>query len=406
MSSQFDNDDNENENEIDESQESETNYQISIYASDKDIFNQIQEIKRIKDTKSITTLQIKLSQLSNLKGLNNFINLTRLDLSNNQISSVKGFLFKLTKLTYLNLSCNKLSNLDGIEDLENLKELNVSHNKIQSLEAFSRFISKKNLNLLNIKGNLIYDLKQFDFLIGFKNLKTIILSQGNDTNPVCQNANCNEYVEGVLNIDENNFSNNNNFNINYPPQTQIPMRNYQNMSLGNLNNNFNNVNVSDINRKHFMNHTLNAPFTNIGMYKEEIKNLHYNIQDIFRDQKKLIFKYEQDQSKWEQKNQELQDEIERIINENKNLKIKLDSTETNLKELKFKNSDLQRENNDIKQNIHDKQLEISDLTIKLAQSKKDYELTLIDKNKISQLQKDSNSEINDLKKRNKTIKIK
>ena len=79
------------------------------------------------------------------------------------------------------------------------------------------------------------------------------------------------------------------------------------------------------------------------------------------------------------------------------MKIKLDSTETNLKELKFKNSDLQRENNDIKQNIHDKQLEISDLTVKLAQTKKDYELTLIDKNKISQLQKDSNSEINDLK---------
>ena len=45
MSSQFDNDD--NENEIDDSQESETNYQISVYASDKDIFNQIQEIKRI-----------------------------------------------------------------------------------------------------------------------------------------------------------------------------------------------------------------------------------------------------------------------------------------------------------------------------------------------------------------------
>ena len=61
MSSQFDNDDNENENEIDESQESETNYQISIYASDKDIVNQIQEIKRIKDTKSISTPQIKLS---------------------------------------------------------------------------------------------------------------------------------------------------------------------------------------------------------------------------------------------------------------------------------------------------------------------------------------------------------
>ena len=283
MSSQFDNDD--NENEIDESQESETNYQISIYASDKDIFNQIQEIKRIKDTKSISTLQIKLSQLSNLKGLNNFINLTKLDLSNNQISSVKGTLFKLSKLTYLNLSCNKLSTLDGIEDLENLKELNVSHNKIQSLEAFSRFISKKNLNILNIKGNLIYDLKQFDYLIGFSNLKTLVLSEGNDTNPVCQNSNCNEYIEGILNIDENIFTNNNN-NFNYPPQTQIPMRN--NMSLGPLSNN-NNISVSEINRKHFMNNTLNAPFTNMGMYREEIKNLHYNIKKKKKDQKKLIF---------------------------------------------------------------------------------------------------------------------
>ena len=398
MSSQFDNDD--NENEIDDSQESETNYQISVYASDKDIFNQIQEIKRIKDTKSILSLQIKLSQLSNLKGLNNFINLTKLDLSNNQISSVKGTLFKLSKLTYLNLSCNKLSTLDGIEDLENLKELNVSHNKIQSLEAFSRFISKKNLNILNIKGNLIYDLKQFDYLIGFSNLKTLVLSEGNDTNPVCQNSNCNEYIEGILNIDENIFTNNNN-NFNYPPQTQIPMRN--NMSLGPLSNN-NNISVSEINRKHFMNNTLNAPFTNMGMYREEIKNLHYNIQDIFRDQKKLIFKYEQDKSKWEQKNQELQDEIERIISENKNLKLKLDSCESNLKEFKFKNTDLQRENNDMKQNIHDKQLEISDLTIKLAQSKKDYELTLIDKNKISQLQKDNSSEINDLKNEIRSLK--
>ena len=61
MSSQFDNDDNENENEIDESQESETNYQISIYASDKDIFNQIQEIKRINNSsnKIITTFKFK-----------------------------------------------------------------------------------------------------------------------------------------------------------------------------------------------------------------------------------------------------------------------------------------------------------------------------------------------------------
>ena len=53
MSRQFDNDD--NKNKIDESQESETNYQISIYASDKDIFNK--KNKRHK----ISTPQIKSS---------------------------------------------------------------------------------------------------------------------------------------------------------------------------------------------------------------------------------------------------------------------------------------------------------------------------------------------------------
>ena len=175
----------ENDNDLDSKEEME--YEISVYANDKDVFNQIPEIKQIKNPSSINNLQIRLSNLNNLKGLNSFVNLIQLDLSNNQISSLNNALYSLTKLKYLDLSCNKLSSLDGIEECEMLEYLNASHNKIISLSTFSKFHNKSNLNTINIKGNLIYDLKEFDNLVGFTKLQTLVLSEGNDSNPVCSN---------------------------------------------------------------------------------------------------------------------------------------------------------------------------------------------------------------------------
>ena len=188
--------DKENDNDLNDDME----YEISIYANDKEIFNQIPEIKQIKNPSSIKNLQIRLSNLNNLKGLNAFINLIQLDLSNNQIASLNNNLSSLSKLKYLDISCNKLNSLDGIEELESLEHLNASHNKIITLMAFSKFNNKSSLNTLNIKGNLIYDLKEFDNLVGFTKLQTLVLSEGNDSNPVCSNANCNEYIFGVLDI--------------------------------------------------------------------------------------------------------------------------------------------------------------------------------------------------------------
>jgi hypothetical protein len=75
-----------NDNDVDSKEDFE--YEISIFANDKEIFNQIPEIKQIKNPSSINNLQIRLSNLNNLKGLNSFINLIQLDLSNNQISSL------------------------------------------------------------------------------------------------------------------------------------------------------------------------------------------------------------------------------------------------------------------------------------------------------------------------------
>lgn len=383
MSNRFNNikntsDNEENEKNTSENEnENEFEYEISIYASDKPNFSQIQEIKRIKNPNEIGSLQIRLSKLQNLKGLNTFTNLTHLDLSNNQLTSVKNSLYYLQKLSYLNLSCNKISSLEGIEDLENLTELNVSHNKISSLETFSRFITKKKLRILNIKGNLILELKQFDYLTGFTALSTLILSEGNDTNPVCQNANCNEYIEGVLSGVESVRANKTANNFALPNLTAL--------------------NISKINHKNFLNNTMNKKFSNIENYKEEIKNYQYNIQDIYRDQKNLILKYEQEKTKYNLQISELQEENSKLYNENKSLKTKIENLETSYKDLKYKNADLFQENSNAKQTRHDKEIEISDLTIKLAQIKKDYELTLIEKNKLIALNKDISSEISTLK---------
>ena len=404
----------ENNNGIDYSNE-EFEYEISIYANDKETFNQIPEIKQIKNPSLINNLQIRLSNLNHLKGLNLFINLIHLDLSNNQIISLNKAFYSLTKLKFLNLSCNKVNSLDGIEDLENLEYLNASHNKITTLSTFRKFINKNNLNTINIKGNLIYDLKEFDNLVGFIKLQTLVLSEGNDANPVCSNPNCNEYIFSVLdNKNEQNFNSlaDNNSYINeineqqkkFPmtvrAQQKFPINNIISlMPTGNILNrpNSNNINVDDFKNKNHFNRTLGGQFTNMGMYKEEMKNLKNNIQEIYKDQKNLIVKYEQDKNEWDLTKKDLQNEIQKLNTDNKSLKTKIDTLENNIKDLKYRNDDLSRENREISQNYHTKELELNEISIKLAQSQKDYELTLIDKNKYNQLNKDYSNEINQLK---------
>ena len=351
-----------NDDDLDEEE-----FDISVYASDKAIFNQIQEIKRIKDPVTISSMQIRLSKLSNLKGINLFTGLIRLDISNNQISSLKNSLYYLQKLTTLNVSCNKLTSLDGIEDLECLVDLNVSHNKISSLETFSRFITKRKLRTLNIKGNLIFELKQFDYLTGFTELTTLILSEGNDTNPVCQNANCNEYIEGVLSTVENV---NNNINAKTTNNVSIVQP----------------LNLSRINNTRQMFSTGNNNQFNINKQ-----------QDMIREQKNAMYKYEQEKSKLNYKISSLEDDVVHLNDENKALRAKIDSLETNLKEMKYKNADLYQQNSSLTTSLHEKENEISDITIKLAKIKKDYEVSLIENQKLISINKDNKNEIASLK---------
>lgn len=52
----------------------------------------------------------------------------RLDLSEQQLTTIPEIVFKLTNLQELNLSQNNLSNLNGFENLSNLQVLNIGMN--------------------------------------------------------------------------------------------------------------------------------------------------------------------------------------------------------------------------------------------------------------------------------------
>lgn len=405
-----DSDDNENENDGTDSNQynndnnnnyessNEHDYEVIIYTSQKQIFNQIPEIKAIKNPTMISSIQIRLSNLSNLKGLNAFKNITHADLSNNEIVSLRNNLSHLQKLKYLNLSCNKITALDGIEDLESLTELNVSHNKITSLEPFSRFFTKRKLVTLDIKGNLIMELKQFDYLVGFTALKTLILSENNDSNPVCQNANCNEYIEGVLSSVDNyqNQSKAKTTGKHYAQPNTTNPRMYQQTFDTFLRNN---------------NMDLQPPFSS-GI--KPIKQLtqqrkHSPIQQQFRNggsnNDGNLMQLQQELQSYKNRNNELESQVSRLNLENQNIRTKNENLELTIRDLKYKNADLYQDNTNTKQSYHEKELECNDLLLKLAQIKKDYELTLIEKSKLIQLNKDYSSEITSLKDSVRELKL-
>lgn len=103
-----------------------------------------------KGYKDLTTLDLSGRGISNMgEGLGYFANLTDLNLSNNNISSI-GQLNKLTNLTSLNLSNNKLSSIGSINKLTKLTTLDLSNNSLTELSGLEGMSA---LNYINLSNN-------------------------------------------------------------------------------------------------------------------------------------------------------------------------------------------------------------------------------------------------------------
>lgn len=114
--------------------------------------------KEIGEVLQLTSLDLSNNEISDLpQEIFGLGNLTRLDLSKNSLSLIPAEIGQLKSLEYLDLSGNKLTYLpDSIFQLTNLKELRFSSNKISQLS--SEIGRLRELDLIYCNNNLLSTL--------------------------------------------------------------------------------------------------------------------------------------------------------------------------------------------------------------------------------------------------------
>eukprot|EP00051_Salpingoeca_urceolata_P027894 m.483796 g.483796 ORF g.483796 m.483796 type:complete len:507 (-) comp23083_c0_seq1:144-1664(-) len=130
----------------------------------------VSELLQGGDVREATTLIAKGGDWQKLEDLSACVELTKLDLSNNAVATLKGSIDHNTQLTWLNLAHNRLRALTGVERLTRLATLNVSHNNILRL---SPVVTLCKLKALVASNN---NIKIVDGLHGCRLLNSLILS--------------------------------------------------------------------------------------------------------------------------------------------------------------------------------------------------------------------------------------
>ncbi|KAJ3263714.1 hypothetical protein HDU77_010099 [Chytriomyces hyalinus] len=124
-----------------------------------------------------------------------------LDSSSRNLDSMRSLtLFRTPNLVELNLSCNNIREIEGLESLVNLHRLILSFNKITSLQGIADAASSK-LYYIDLKGNLINDFAQLEYLAVIPSLKELVLKSSDPAstiiNPICKHP---HYSQRVLQI--------------------------------------------------------------------------------------------------------------------------------------------------------------------------------------------------------------
>ncbi|XP_020238169.1 uncharacterized protein LOC109817350 [Cajanus cajan] len=122
------------------------------------------------DPTSVLTLHLTHKALSDITCLANFINLEKLDLKLNNLTSLEG-LRSCVNLKWLSVVENKLESLEGIRGLAKLTVLNAGKNKLKSIDPVMSLVS---LRALILNENEISSICKLDQL---KDLNTLVLSK-------------------------------------------------------------------------------------------------------------------------------------------------------------------------------------------------------------------------------------
>ncbi|WP_294354696.1 leucine-rich repeat domain-containing protein [uncultured Clostridium sp.] len=130
----------------------------------------ISSLKGLEYCTGLVELSASNNNISDLSPLKNLSKLNILTLKNNNISDLSD-LSNLTKLTFLNLSNNNINDVTSLENLSKLTTLSLSNNKIKDASPLASLI---NLTYLNLYKNCIYNVSSLKSLT---KLSTLNLSE-------------------------------------------------------------------------------------------------------------------------------------------------------------------------------------------------------------------------------------
>uniref|UniRef100_A0A3Q3EDT7 Leucine rich repeat and coiled-coil centrosomal protein 1 n=1 Tax=Kryptolebias marmoratus TaxID=37003 RepID=A0A3Q3EDT7_KRYMA len=132
---------------------------------------------------SVTSLNLRCNHIPRIEGLSSAWHLHHLDLSSNRISKIEG-LSSLTSLRTLNLSSNLITKVE-LNGLVNLTRLNLSYNQINNLTLLYLHGTEYKLKHLSLHGNRLDNVDHLlQCLLGLQGLRDITLSQDGGDNPV------------------------------------------------------------------------------------------------------------------------------------------------------------------------------------------------------------------------------
>lgn len=142
----------------------------------------------------------------------------------------------------------------------------------------------------------------------------------------------------------------------------------------------------------------------VDYYKEEIKNLQNNIEELFRDQKELVLKYEKNENYWKTK-------VDDLVNTNKNLKAEslnltkvFEEKEFSLREVSNKLNIKEHENHKLNSLLNDKDNLIAEFTNKINLIKAEKENILSENDKLRNKIFENTREMHELVNNNRELK--
>ncbi|MFX1344627.1 MAG: leucine-rich repeat domain-containing protein [Promethearchaeota archaeon] len=132
--------------------------------------NNIIEIKGLESLENLEVLNLSRNCISKIKGLEKLTNLKELYLFENQIIRIEG-LESLNRLEVLSFSENKISDINGLDHLVNLKKISLFNNHITEIKGLKSLSSLRELNLIR------NSITEMEGLKDLNNLKVLFLDQ-------------------------------------------------------------------------------------------------------------------------------------------------------------------------------------------------------------------------------------